>query len=452
MLLQITTRSAEALLRDVLELRHRLPGLWAAVLAGHVDGWKGREVARLTRQLTFEQARLVDTMVLDAVIGLPWGRAKAVVEGKVIAVDPDGHQVRLDAEENRRFVSTRRRSTTAGLRTIIARGHAGDIARLEAIIAHLASLLERAGDTEPAETRRAKALAMLANPALTCVFLAQTHDTASAHQPSETTTTDNTPTGVTRTTVDPGDTVTERDPDAAVDADRDAEAVSAPASAVELAVAFGRVLRQLGTKALDRLRPRSVLYLHLAAEAVHGTSVDTRVARVEDPVAAGPISTDQLRAWLANDRITIKPVLDPLTATPADSYEIPTHLREAVQLLHPYEVSPYGTLPSRQADLDHTKPYRPPDNGGPPAQTALGNLGPLGRRHHRVKTFDRFTMHQPTLGLYYWRTPTGHWFRVDHRGTTHLGRDRPAALDTDPTTLSTAEAHLRDLIAQNTAA
>ena len=114
-------------------------------------------------------------------------------------------------------------------------------------------------------------------------------------------------------------------------------------------------------------------------------------------------------------------MLDPTDAEPVDGYEIPLHLREAVRLLHPYETFPYGTAATGQADLDHTIPYVPMDEGGPPGQTALANLGPLGRRHHLAKTFDGFTVHQPTVGLYYWRTPTGHWYQVDHRGTRPLG-------------------------------
>ncbi|MDX6298880.1 MAG: hypothetical protein QOF53_94, partial [Nocardioidaceae bacterium] len=29
---------------------------------------------------------------------------------------------------------------------------------------------------------------------------------------------------------------------------------------------------------------------------------------------------------------------------------------------------------------------------------------------------------QPLPGVHYWRTPHGHWARVDHRGTHNLGR------------------------------
>jgi hypothetical protein len=309
------------------------------------------------------------------------------------------------------------------LRTLITQGAAGDIARLEAMIAHLADRLAAAGDSNGPDARRATALAMLANPALACVFLVRCHDSDTAED------------------------------DAAEDESDDAGAPSA----VELAVAFGRVLAQLGRKALDRLRPTSVLYLHISEEAVHGRS-GTQVARVEDPVAGGPIGIDQLRSWLRNHRVTVKPVIDPTKAAPVDGYEIPTHLREALALTSPFETFPYGTLASRRADVDHVLPYAPVDNGGPPSQTALDNLGPLSRRHHLAKTFDGFTVHQTAVGTYYWRTPTGHWYQVDHRGTRALGRldELPAAvtaarrLDAGP--MSLAERHFREQILRDLAA
>lgn len=459
LLLQSSTPSAEGLLRDVLELRHRLPRIWDAVDAGQLDGWKARKVARLTHRLTFEQARLVDGLVLEAVLGLPWGRAQNVVEAKVIAADPAAHAARLEEEENRRFVSTRRRSNAAGLRTVVARSNAGDVARFEAMIAHLASQLAAAGDTDPADIRRAKAFAMLANPALTCLFLAQAHEPSTA-----------------AITHDRADTV-----NAAAKAPKAADAceyaapepgpepapeleLSSP-SAVELAAAFGRALRDLGGKAIDRLRPKSVLYLHVAAEAVEGRP-GCGVARVEHPADSGPIGIDQLKEWLAHDRVVVKPVVDPTGIQPVDAGEIPVHLREAVHLLAPYETFPYGTLPSKIADLDHPIPYRPVDKGGPPGQTGIHNLGPLGRRHHLVKTFDGFSVHQLAVGLYLWRTPTGHWFQVDHRGTAYLGRyagrARPAALDTaerlattgaaDTSGMTQVEKRLRDTIVRHVAA
>jgi hypothetical protein len=202
-----------------------------------------------------------------------------------------------------------------------------------------------------------------------------------------------------------------------------------------------------------------LLYLHLAAEAVQGRR-GCAVARVDDAVAGGPIGVHQLRAGLANDRITVRPVIDPTDLEPVHGYEIPVEMREAVRLLNPCETFPYGTLSTRQADLDHPIPYVPVDEGGPPGQTALTNLGPLGRSHHLAKTFDGFAVHQLAIGLYLWRSPTGHWYQVDHRGTRYLGRyaghARPAALDTaerlDATDLSPMESRLRETILRHVAA
>ncbi|MGZ4461152.1 MAG: DUF222 domain-containing protein, partial [Nocardioidaceae bacterium] len=65
----------------------------------------------------------------------------------------------------------------------------------------------------------------------------------------------------------------------------------------------------------------------------------------------------------------------------------------------------------------------------------LHNLGPLGRRMHRVKTHGSgWTHHQPEPGVYHWRTPHGYRVRVDATGSHWLGRDHHAGNDPDPPT------------------
>lgn len=87
MLLEVTTRSAAALLRDALDLRHRHPRLWEAVMSGATEDWKARKVAQACAVLTLEEAVRLDAVTVEAVVGLPFGRALSVVEGKVIAAD-----------------------------------------------------------------------------------------------------------------------------------------------------------------------------------------------------------------------------------------------------------------------------------------------------------------------------------------------------------------------------
>jgi hypothetical protein len=171
-LLETTTTSAQVLLRDVLDLRHRLPGVWEAVMTGQVEDWKARKAAVATRTLTYEQARIIDTEILEALTGLPYLRAMDVVEGRVIAADPAAHEARRQAEAERRYVSVLRRASAAGLRIMVAQTTAGDLARLDAMIEHIAGLLAQAGDTDSHQVRRAKALGILADPAHACLLLA----------------------------------------------------------------------------------------------------------------------------------------------------------------------------------------------------------------------------------------------------------------------------------------
>ena len=374
-LIEQTTRSAAALMRDALDLRHRHPRLWEQVMTGGIEDWKARKVAQACSDLAREQAVWVDEVSLEAVLGLPFGRALSVVEGKVVAADPAGHDARRRARESQRFVRASR-SDDAGLRMLHARTTSADVARLDAMVGHLAQLLHRAGDTDDLQRRRAKALGLLANPALACVYLAQ-HGTDEAD----------------------------------------------PAGPVAAAQVLGEVLQSLGTAAVDRLRPRTVLYLHLAEEAVTDRP-ETQVVRGE---GLGALTREQLREWLGTDTVVVKPVIDLHGQTPVDGYEVPGHLRDAMVLAQPFEVFPYGTTASRgrSIDADHTRPYVPPDDGGPPGQTRLANLGPLARGHHRAKTFGGFRCYQPLPGLFVWSTPTGHWYRVDHTGTTALGREVP---------------------------
>lgn len=72
--------------------------------------------------------------------------------------------------------------------------------------------------------------------------------------------------------------------------------------------------------------------------------------------------------------------------------------------------------PARRCDLDHTVPH---EQGG---ATVAGNLGPLCRFHHRLKTHTSWSLSQPEPGLFLWVSPTGrvHHFRAPPPTEYHL--------------------------------
>ncbi|HSF34480.1 MAG TPA: DUF222 domain-containing protein, partial [Nocardioides sp.] len=88
--LGVSTTAAKKLIGQALELRHRLPRLWAQVQAGRVPAWKARAVAETTIHsspaLTREAAGFVDAQV-------------AAVAGRVGPAQLD----RLVAEAIKRF-------------------------------------------------------------------------------------------------------------------------------------------------------------------------------------------------------------------------------------------------------------------------------------------------------------------------------------------------------------
>lgn len=83
---------------------------------------------------------------------------------------------------------------------------------------------------------------------------------------------------------------------------------------------------------------------------------------------------------------------------------------------------PFGTCTSPKMDLDHTKPYVPMDDGGPPGQTRFGNLGPMSRSSHRAVTHGGWQKAQPEPGYYLHRSPCGYIYLVTNQGTLALGR------------------------------
>jgi len=111
----------------------------------------------------------------------------------------------------------------------------------------------------------------------------------------------------------------------------------------------------------------------------------------------------------------ITPVVDLANQAPVDAYEIPDRLRRAVHLRTPADTFPYSSNLSRGVDLDHTVEYT---SAG---ETRAGNLGPLGRHAHRIKTHGRWTVRQPFDGVYLWRDPHGRLYLVDHTGTHPVG-------------------------------
>ena len=387
--------AARALIADALDLRYRLPRLWDRVLTGGVRAWQARKIAEQTRPLSWQACADVDHALSDFVGMMPWPRFAKILAATILEIDPA-----LAAERAERARVTQdvfSFDSEDGLRTIVAKAAAGDAIWFLATINRIAEILAARGDTDPIGTRRARALAILAQPAEALQLLIEhQHDAAdpAACEPE--------PGGEPESSSEPEPAdepelgSSEPEPD-----DHQSLSLAVPPGCDASAA-----------------RPRVVLHFHLS-EAALGSG--HALVRPED---GGPITLRQLVEFLARWRchVRIQPVQDPTEVAPVDGYEVPQRLRAAVRARQIADVFPFGTCLSPNMDLDHTERYVPMDYGGPPGQTRLGNLGPMVRPGHRAVTHGGWQKHQPEPGYFVHRSPTGYAYLVTNQGTLALGR------------------------------
>jgi hypothetical protein len=376
--------AARMLIADALDLRHRLSRLWVLVRTGVVRAWQARAVAQATHELSWEACAEVDQTLSSFLPMLAWPRFRRLLTAAVLEADPDARRAREEAARSERGVWSF--DGEHGLRTIVAKAASGDVRWFLATVNRIAEVLQLDGDRDPVDARRAKAVGILAQPALALQLL-------------------------TRHAVDPDPH--SQEPPADEDPEDQDEAQDGERGDRSL------VLDAPGLAGVDlrRARPRVVLHLHLSDSSLRAGDGLVR------PEHGDPLTLDQAREWLADNgcHVTVRPVVDPVETAPVDAYEIPYRLRDALFLRDPVDVFPYGNATSRTLDLDHTTPYVPFDRGGPPGQTGLHNLGPLTRSHHRAVTFAGWRRGQPTPGTYLFRSPNGHVFLTTNHGTLTLG-------------------------------
>ena len=133
---------------------------------------------------------------------------------------------------------------------------------------------------------------------------------------------------------------------------------------------------------------------------------------------------DRLTNLLAGCQVTVRPIIDPDTIPPTDSYRIPDDMRLVVEERNPFDVFPYGVRRARACDLDHTIPFDHHNKQGT-RQTRPENLGPLSRYTHRLKTHGGWRLTQPQPGVFRWESPLGYQYLVTPSGSVRIRRPEP---------------------------
>lgn len=308
----LPTEAGKRLIGHALELRHRLPRLWARVMAGDLPSWRARRVAEQTIDLAPAAAAFVDVHVAAVAHRIGPAATERLVDEARGRFMPEEVAARRDhAADGRRFVIDHQRQAFEGIAYVEGCLDLADALDLDTAIAHLAAELAALGSTDSLDVRRSLAAGELARRELAL-------DLSSP----------------------------EADPDG-------------PESPVD-------------PKSPARRTRRVVLYVHLSQAALGPAATGLEPARVEN--TGGPaISVEQVRAWCAHPdaSVTVRPVLDLADQTSVTQYEIPDRMADQVRLRDQTCVFPWCTRPARACDLDHVVPHA---RGGSTAADNLAPL------------------------------------------------------------------------------
>jgi hypothetical protein len=370
--LGISTTAAKKLIGHALELRHRLPRLWAQVHAGAVPAWRARAVAETTIHsspaLTPEAAGFVDSQVAAVAGRIGSAQLDRLVAETIKRYDLATADPTADPEDGWQHVDPRHVTVNtddvhyAGTLRIEAEVDIADALDLDRALAHHAAVQKKLGSDLPLDARRAKALGELARTQTALDLLATDASTTDASLPAA---------------------------------------------------------REV------------VIHAHFDASMSGEQTVFGPTGRME--TGQRLVLLDQIQSWCADSRtkVTVKPVIDLNAQLTAQGYEVPDRIREQVQLRDRTCVFPRCTRPARGCDVDHIVEYDhdAEAEGRPqPGPTTTDNLACLCRFHHRLKTHSAWHYETTAPGVFEWTSPHGLRYRRDHTGTTELEPPDPPGI------------------------
>lgn len=147
----------------VLELRYRLPRIWARVVALEVPLWKAFKVADRTMLLPMAGAGQVDRDLAHCLHSCSFAQIERSVEAAIIRFDPEeAERRRLEAAEHRHASVHLGDASSEGTVEITGCLDLDDALDLETALQTGAAALADAGCEESLDVRRAKALGDLA--------------------------------------------------------------------------------------------------------------------------------------------------------------------------------------------------------------------------------------------------------------------------------------------------
>ncbi len=157
-----TTNGGRAYLADAVELAHRLPEVYARILAGKLPAWKGRRIAKETTILPLEAAAELDARIAPVAHKLSASATQQMIDETIAVVLPEHAQAVADTFTTPRVVIDHRQVSFVATSTVYGALDLADALDLDATLDREAEVLLQQGCEASLDARRAMALGRLA--------------------------------------------------------------------------------------------------------------------------------------------------------------------------------------------------------------------------------------------------------------------------------------------------
>src|SRR4051794_12755028 len=164
----LPTETGKAYLGEAVELRHRLPKIWARVVAGDLPAWRARRIARQTIALSAAAAGFVDSQVAPFAHRIRPSGVDRLVQEAIVRFMPEEARRRREAAADGRHVHVHTGQVSfEGTVWVEAEVDLADALDLDTALSTGAARLADLGSTASLDVRRSEALGEMARRQLT---------------------------------------------------------------------------------------------------------------------------------------------------------------------------------------------------------------------------------------------------------------------------------------------
>src|SRR3954454_14413615 len=163
----LPTETGKAYLGEAVELRHRLPRIWARVVAGDLAAWRARRIARPTIALSPAAAGFVDVQVAGFAHRIRPSAVDRLVQEAIVRFMPEEARRRREAAADGRHVHVHTDQVSfEGTVWVEAEVDLADALDLDTALSAGAARLADLGSAASLDVRRSEALGQMARAQL----------------------------------------------------------------------------------------------------------------------------------------------------------------------------------------------------------------------------------------------------------------------------------------------